>query len=391
MRPPPSSERENAELQASYRLLEVSPDASPVEIRKAYLFLVNIWHPDRFVHEPNVQDRVEEKLKAINEAYQSHQGCSAPRRAASGRRPAAPSRGEHLGNDAHRAGMAGPREAPDLEADSPEAGRGHRLEQRREPERAHRGDPGFPGSGPDRSRVRRRLARAGPRPRAARRDGRGHEGASRKWCGSTPTTHGLGRGGRRPGRARRLPGRGRGSSARRPESGPTPRSSSVSGRPMPSSTRRRKRAAPSAKRWPGIPISPRPGAASGSSAPSPGPMARWSPKRRSAAFGNAVRLKPDLAEAWCGRGTTLLGLQRYDEALDALREAVRLKPDFADAWYSLAVAGALLQPAGRAAVDARGLRPAEAPEPRLRLAVQGPAPYHLRLSLLGAGLVAQRR
>ena len=106
------------------------------------------------------------------------------------------------------------------------------------------------------------------------------------------------------------------------------------------------------------------------------------------AFSDAIRLKPDLSEAWCGKGTTLLGLQRHDEALAALREAVRLKPDFAEAWYSLAVAARY-----STHKDARKLmREAYA---RLKLLNRDSAsqfkellPYHLRLSLLGAGLRA---
>jgi tetratricopeptide (TPR) repeat protein len=122
----------------------------------------------------------------------------------------------------------------------------------------------------------------------------------------------------------------------------------------------------------------------------PGPNSQVEPEEALAAFGNAVRLKPDLAEAWCGRGTTLLGLQRYDEALAALREAVRLKPDFADAWYSLAVAA-------RYARDQDARRLMREAYARLKLLSRDSAsrfkdllPYRLRLSLLGAGLVAQR-
>jgi tetratricopeptide (TPR) repeat protein len=122
----------------------------------------------------------------------------------------------------------------------------------------------------------------------------------------------------------------------------------------------------------------------------PGPDGQVEPEEALTAFCNAVLLKPDLAEAWCGRGTVLLGLQRHEEALGALREAVRLKPDFADAWYSLAVAARY-----STHPDARRLmREAYA---RLKLLNRDSAtrfkdllPYHLRLSLLGAGLIAKR-
>jgi DnaJ-class molecular chaperone len=49
--------------------LDLQPGASVEEIRRAYRDLVNVWHPDRFVHDPRLQKKAEEKLKIINEAY----------------------------------------------------------------------------------------------------------------------------------------------------------------------------------------------------------------------------------------------------------------------------------------------------------------------------------
>ncbi len=49
-------------------VLGVAPTASAEEIRSAYRLLVNVWHPDRF-GDVKLRDRVEDKLKAINEAY----------------------------------------------------------------------------------------------------------------------------------------------------------------------------------------------------------------------------------------------------------------------------------------------------------------------------------
>jgi cytochrome c-type biogenesis protein CcmH/NrfG len=107
------------------------------------------------------------------------------------------------------------------------------------------------------------------------------------------------------------------------------------------------------------------------------------------AFRTAIRLKPDLAEAWCGLGTTRLGLKLHEEAVDALEEAVRIKPDYADAWYSLAVAARYSS------------RPAAHPlmkeaYARLRLLNRDSAsrfkellPVRLRLSLLIAGRAAR--
>ena len=52
----------------------------------------------------------------------------------------------------------------------------------------------------------------------------------------------------------------------------------------------------------------------------------------------AVRLKPDDAQAWLYLGQAYDLIDRYPEAIEAYREALRLKPDYASAWYGLAIA-----------------------------------------------------
>jgi len=56
------------------------------------------------------------------------------------------------------------------------------------------------------------------------------------------------------------------------------------------------------------------------------------------ALREAVRLKPDDAEAWCYLGFSYGALGRRREAVEAFRKAVRLKPDFAEAWVGLGFA-----------------------------------------------------
>jgi tetratricopeptide (TPR) repeat protein len=57
------------ELRDCYRLLEVGEGASAEEIRSAYMLLVNVWHPDRFAHEPRLQARASERIQSINGAF----------------------------------------------------------------------------------------------------------------------------------------------------------------------------------------------------------------------------------------------------------------------------------------------------------------------------------
>ena len=52
-----------------YAALDLEPSASPEEVQRAYKDLVQVWHPDRFVHDPRLQRKAQVKLQAINDAY----------------------------------------------------------------------------------------------------------------------------------------------------------------------------------------------------------------------------------------------------------------------------------------------------------------------------------
>ena len=58
-----------AELNKCYDLLGVSPGVSAGELKTAHRDMAKVWHPDRFLHDPRLQQKAQEKLKEINEAY----------------------------------------------------------------------------------------------------------------------------------------------------------------------------------------------------------------------------------------------------------------------------------------------------------------------------------
>lgn len=52
-------------------MLGLEPGATAQEIKTAYRDLAKVWHPDRFAHDPRLQQKAQERLKEINEAYRS--------------------------------------------------------------------------------------------------------------------------------------------------------------------------------------------------------------------------------------------------------------------------------------------------------------------------------
>src|SRR5438094_3206271 len=53
-----------------YRVLGLAPGVSLEELKQTHRDLVKVWHPDRFVDDPRLQRKAQEKLKEINEAYE---------------------------------------------------------------------------------------------------------------------------------------------------------------------------------------------------------------------------------------------------------------------------------------------------------------------------------
>ncbi|MBI3989467.1 MAG: J domain-containing protein [candidate division NC10 bacterium] len=58
------------ELNQYYEILGLRLGASPEEVKHAYRDLVKVWHPDRFPNDPRLQQKAQERLKEINNAYE---------------------------------------------------------------------------------------------------------------------------------------------------------------------------------------------------------------------------------------------------------------------------------------------------------------------------------
>lgn len=59
------------EREKCLELLGLKPGASAQEIKAAYRDLAKVWHPDRFAHDERLQEKAQNKLKEINEAYEA--------------------------------------------------------------------------------------------------------------------------------------------------------------------------------------------------------------------------------------------------------------------------------------------------------------------------------
>ena len=67
------------DLSKAYELLGVKPGVSSGELKAAHRDLAKVWHPDRFTHDPRLQEKAQEKLKEINEAYELLSSGKTPR------------------------------------------------------------------------------------------------------------------------------------------------------------------------------------------------------------------------------------------------------------------------------------------------------------------------
>jgi tetratricopeptide (TPR) repeat protein len=373
-------------LAESYRLLEIGADASPEEVRQAYLLLVNVWHPDRFSHNADLQAKAQEKLKAINEAYHrigdaSRAGASSGggEKGAAAGAPAAPTaqelvaKGVRLTRNPIRLkpgeevtwasvadlaeyieGMRALREAIRLDQGLAEAwyhlGLAHsHLSERSEAVRALR----------EAVRLAPQHSLAWVNLGAAHADRGEHEKvveAFRQAVRLRPSDpsawYSLGAAHSRLGQLDEAIAAFRQVVRLNPDL---------------------------AEAW----------FALGMLRLFPDVDAPVDPEEALSAFERATRLKPDMAEAWYRLGATLSGLGRHAQAIAALREAVRIEPDYTEAWSHLGFSAfSASTPDG-----GRILREAHAQLERLDKAEAGRLrsflPYHLRVSLVGEQLATK--
>lgn len=62
------------------------------------------------------------------------------------------------------------------------------------------------------------------------------------------------------------------------------------------------------------------------------------PEQAIAYLDEAIRLKPDIAEAYNNRGNAYADLKQYERAIEDYHQAIRLKPSYAHAYYNRALA-----------------------------------------------------
>jgi hypothetical protein len=94
----------SADLSKAYDLLGVKPGVSNKDLKAAHRDLAKVWHPDRFGHDPRLQEKAQEKLKEINEAYEQISSGKMPRAASTTASTPPPKAAEHY----HRASSRQP-------------------------------------------------------------------------------------------------------------------------------------------------------------------------------------------------------------------------------------------------------------------------------------------
>lgn len=59
------------DIKKSLEILKLTSGASVEELKHAYRDMVDVWHPDRFLHNPRLKEKAEQQLQEINLAYET--------------------------------------------------------------------------------------------------------------------------------------------------------------------------------------------------------------------------------------------------------------------------------------------------------------------------------
>jgi tetratricopeptide (TPR) repeat protein len=385
-------------LAECYRLLEVSREASPEEIRKAYLLLANVWHPDRFQHSPDLSSLAQQKMRAINLAFESIQDAPLAPRAGGARDELYDVLDDDVADDEVGDAADSPQAAEPARSVAECVELGRRLTTG--PGRMRTDADGLEWSGiPDFTQYVEGLRAFAEALRQDRKCfeawyglGRAHLGLGEFEPAIRALTEAVTL---RPQCAEAWVSLGAAYASRdRQAEAADAFRHAVHAQPRDAAawyalgiacTKLRRddeaieayrevvRLSPDlAEGW----------CALGVALAFPGSERPVEPEQALAAFRNALRLRPDMADAWFRLGSTLSGLGRHEEAIEALQQAVRLQPESAEAWFSLGVAARYSSRPGasRMVRDAywrlKGLDPAMASRLRELL------PYATRLALL---------
>jgi preprotein translocase subunit Sec63 len=90
-------------------VLDLTPPVAMADLKEAYKDLVQVWHPDRFAHNPRLRLRAEEKIKVINLAYETldHFLSQQQARQQAQQKPPSPTTSRTTANPIHTSGVHG--------------------------------------------------------------------------------------------------------------------------------------------------------------------------------------------------------------------------------------------------------------------------------------------
>jgi len=63
-------------LAADWERFGLPPGSSAADLKRAYRDLIEVWHPDRFTHNPRLQAKAEARTKELTAAYQRLQDAA---------------------------------------------------------------------------------------------------------------------------------------------------------------------------------------------------------------------------------------------------------------------------------------------------------------------------